>query len=65
MKTENSYLGDGAYVRFDGYGLVLTTSNGVDETNEIYLEPSVWFALEQYVARIKALNKPEPDSVEE
>ncbi len=47
------YLGDGAYVDFDGYGLSLTTENGISTTNEIYLEPSVYAALVEYVARLK------------
>jgi hypothetical protein len=33
------YLGDGAYVAFNGYAFVLTTSNGVEVTNTIVLEP--------------------------
>lgn len=32
------YLGDGAYARFDGYQLELYTSNGIEETNNIYLD---------------------------
>jgi len=33
------YLGDGAYVEWNRYAYVLYTSNGVERTNEIYLEP--------------------------
>lgn len=36
------YLGDGVYVEFDGFGITLTTSNGIVDTNTIYLEPEVW-----------------------
>lgn len=43
------YLGDGVYVDHDGYGLVLTTENGLGETNRIVLEPEVYEALRQYV----------------
>lgn len=43
------YLGDGVYVEFDGHGLVLTTENGIEATNAIYLEPAVYSALTQYV----------------
>ena len=46
------YLGDGVYVDFDGYGLVLTTSNGVFVSNTIYLEPIVYKALTEYVASL-------------
>lgn len=49
-----TYLGDGAYVDFDGYALVLTTENGIRETNRIVLEPEVYAALLEYVARLKA-----------
>ena len=49
-----TYLGDGAYVDFDGYALVLTTENGIRETNRIVLEPEVWHALKEYVERLKA-----------
>ena len=47
------YLGDGAYVDFNGYALVLTTENGIDIQNTVVLEPTVWAALEAYVAALK------------
>ncbi len=49
-KIENykRYLGDGAYVEFDGYHIVLTTSNGITNTNTIALEPDVFKALVKY-----------------
>ena len=49
-----AYLGDGCYVDFDGYALVLTTSDGSRDTNTIVLEPEVWAKLVEYVARLKA-----------
>jgi hypothetical protein len=52
--VSKTYLGDGAYVDFDGYALVLTTENGIRETNRIVLEPEVYAALLEYVARLKA-----------
>lgn len=48
-----TYLGDGAYVDFDGYALVLTTENGIAVTNRIVLEPEVYNALTYYVERLK------------
>jgi hypothetical protein len=35
------YLGDGAYANVDpsGYGFWVWTSNGIERTNEIFLEP--------------------------
>jgi hypothetical protein len=47
------YLGDGVYVAFDGFGLWLTTENGPETTNRVYLEPEVLAALERFVARLR------------
>jgi hypothetical protein len=47
------YLGDGVYVDYDGYGLVVTTENGIDVTNTIVFEPEVYAALVAYVAQLK------------
>lgn len=51
-----AYLGDGCYVTFDGYSLVLTTENGISETNRIVLEPEVYRALVAYVEQMKAIH---------
>lgn len=48
-----SYLGDGVYVDFDGFSLVLTTENGIEVTNTIVLEPEVYSELTRYVAELK------------
>jgi ribosomal protein S27AE len=56
--VSKTYLGDGAYVDFDGYALVLTTENGISETNRIVLEPEVYEALLGYVARLKGAAPP-------
>jgi hypothetical protein len=47
------YLGDGAYVDFDGFGLVLTTEDGIRVTNRIVLEPNVYETLRRYVEQLK------------
>jgi hypothetical protein len=47
------YLGDAVYVEFDGYGLRLTTEDGIRATNTIVLEPEVYEALVRYVAGLK------------
>jgi len=52
MKNHKQYLGDGAYIDFDGYALILTTEDGIDETNRIVLEPEVYAALVAYVERL-------------
>jgi ribosomal protein L14 len=56
-----TYLGDGAYVEFDGYALVLTTENGESITNRIVLEPAVYNALREYVEQLK---EPATDATE-
>lgn len=53
-QARKAYIGDGVYVVYDGYGLILTTENGIEVTNTIYLEPSVFSALYQYVQSIGA-----------
>lgn len=46
------HLGDGVYVEFDGYHIVLRANHHQDP-NPIYLDPSVLEALNRYVQRIK------------
>lgn len=45
---EKRYLGDGAYVEFDGFQIVLTTENGISVTNTVALEPQVWVSLQRF-----------------
>lgn len=52
MNGEETYLGDAVYASFDGYQIWLRTGDGND--NRIALEPGVYLALIEYVARIKA-----------
>lgn len=52
MQTK-TYLGDGAYVEFDGWSVIVTTSNGVSETNRIYLEPRCIENLLEFIEGIK------------
>ena len=44
-----NYIGDGAYVDIDGDCVILTTSNGVETTNRIVLEPRVLQTLMRYL----------------
>ena len=46
---DKKYLGDGVYVAHDGYGIILTSENGVTVLNTIYLEPEVLSALFRYL----------------
>lgn len=48
------YLGDGVYATFDGYMLTLTTENGLDTLNTIYIEPAVWRSLLEFKERSRA-----------
>lgn len=41
MKTK-TYLGDGVYLEFDSGSMILTTSNGVEVTNEIFIDDEVF-----------------------
>jgi hypothetical protein len=50
------YLGDGAYVDYDGYSLILTAENGIRATDTVVLEPNVWLALVAYVERLKEVH---------
>jgi hypothetical protein len=43
------YLGDGVYVEFDGFSLVLTTEDGINTTNSIVIEPHVFANLIAYI----------------
>jgi hypothetical protein len=58
VSREETYLGDGLYASFDGYQIWLKASNGVDVTNAVALEPSVFQALLAYE---KKLREPQPN----
>jgi glycyl-tRNA synthetase (class II) len=47
------YLGDGAYAEYDGFSLILTTYNGIEDTNTIYLEPELFQNLEEFVRKLR------------
>ena len=64
MTREKQYLGDGAYVSFDGFGLTLTAENGISTTNTIYLEPEVYESLVKYVEQIRQKAKQREDDRE-
>ena len=49
MTEDKTYLGDAVYVAWDGMHVVLTTEDGIEATNTIYLEPWVYEALERWV----------------
>jgi hypothetical protein len=57
MPEPKRYLGDGVYVEFDGYAIVLTTENGLRITNRVVLEPPVYNALVEYVEHLQAVGR--------
>lgn len=46
---EPKYLGDGVYVKFDGYHVVVMTGSHVRPSNTVYLEDGVALALVDYI----------------
>ncbi len=46
---EKEYIGDGVYVHVEWGQIILTTSDGNNETNRIVLEPQVYSELVVYV----------------
>jgi hypothetical protein len=52
-KPAKRYIGDGAYVEFDGFSLVLTAEDGIYITDRIVLEPEVFQSLLDFVEEIK------------
>lgn len=47
-----TYLGDAVYAEIEGGMVKLTTEDGVEATNTIWLEPEVYERLLKYVERI-------------
>lgn len=55
-KNAETYLGDGAYVRFDGYAIMLRAPrDGHDDI--ICLEPLAWQTLRQWIDRHSLLKR--------
>jgi hypothetical protein len=47
---QKEYLGDSVYVEINKLGqIVLTTNNGLEDSNTIILEPDIYSALTEYV----------------
>jgi hypothetical protein len=49
---KKTYLGDSVYAEYNGSDLVLTTNNGLNDTNRIVLDPHVLWNLEGYIKQI-------------
>lgn len=52
---KKDYMGDGVYVRFDGFHVIMTTEDGISAQNTICLEDTVVESFERYLARIRLL----------
>lgn len=57
--TDRDYIGDGVYVGFDGYNIVMTTGSHRPEEadNMIVLEPKVLAAFTRYQASLALARK--------
>jgi len=55
----HSYIGDGVYAIFDGYGIWLRTGDHREQlcSNQIYLEPSVYKELIDFKRHIEEVFK--------
>ncbi len=52
----HEYLGDGAYIEYDGFGFILRANDHRDQlcTDKIYLEPRAIILLNEFVKRIQS-----------
>lgn len=51
MSEFREYLGDGAFVGFDGFNIVVTAENGIRATDIVYLDLGVYQRLVEWFAR--------------
>jgi hypothetical protein len=52
VNTNNEiYLGDGVYASFDGYQIWIWTSDGINQSHRIALEPKAMTSLVSYIKR--------------
>jgi len=56
MKVADEYLGDGVYVSFDGYHIILDL-RGQDSTTRIAMEPVVLENLDRYRQKVREQNE--------
>ena len=52
-KPIHDYLGDGAYVEFDGFNIILKANHHEFPTDKVYLEPQVLENFLNFIKRIK------------
>ena len=49
---KEAYLGDGAYVEWTGNEFIVYTSNGIERSNQVYLEPLAMRTLIEFHNRL-------------
>lgn len=47
------YLGDGCYVDIENGMVKLTTSNGIHDTNTVFMEPEVLDSFERWIKEMR------------
>ena len=52
MGEITDYIGDGVYVTYDGFGIILHANDHLDPTDCIYLEPEVLDTLNKFAKRV-------------
>lgn len=50
---KRTYLGDGLFASYDGYQITLAASNGIEDTNVVYLEPGAVASFEAYLKELR------------
>jgi len=57
--VDEDYIGDGVYVKYDGFGIWLSANDNERPTDKIYIEPDVMAGLVGFVERIGWKIKPQ------
>jgi len=58
-KSIQDYLGDGVYIEFDGYNIILKANHHITPTDIIYLEPNVLANLLSFIKDLENYNRSE------
>jgi hypothetical protein len=56
QKNPEGYIGDGVYVEYDGFGIILRANDPNFPSDTIYLEPNVITDLNTFYDRVKPRN---------
>lgn len=61
-ESEWTYLGDGVYAKYDGFGIMLHANDHKDPTDRVYLEPFVFNALVEHYELMSERQKKKNDA---